>query len=144
MKTVRHACVVGMLPLALILVEGRAADGPEPQRREISEFMKRKLKHSQALLEALAVGDFRALADHADALKKIGGEAQWKLPPNLTYIRYSEEFTRLAADIAGAAREKDLNGATLSYARLTINCVDCRRFTRDNRILDPKLREGRP
>jgi hypothetical protein len=27
---------------------------------------------------------------------------------------------------------------TLSYVRLTINCVECHKFARDNHIFDPK------
>jgi hypothetical protein len=114
-------------------------DDPEQQRKVLSQFMEKKLKHTQELVAALAVEDFVRLADNARALKEIGRDTLWKVSPNLKYVKYGAEFTSIAEELERRAREKDLNGATLSYVRLTINCVECHKYLRDDRILDPKL-----
>ena len=41
-------------------------------------------------------------------------------------------------------REENLNGATMGYILLTISCMDCHKFVRDNRMLDLKRLESRP
>ena len=42
--------------------------------------------------------------------------------------------------VAEKARQKNLDGATLAYVRMTIQCVKCHEYTRDNRIT---LRDSR-
>ena len=71
-------------------------------------------------------------------MKQIGQDTLWKISPNLTYVKYSAEFASVADELARRAKENDLNGVTLSYVRLTINCVECHNFARDNRIFDTK------
>jgi hypothetical protein len=125
----------------------RARPGPrddsEQQRKDLSRVMAKKLKHSQELIAALAVEDFDRLADNARSLKAIGEETLSRVSPNLAYVKYSAEFTTLADELARRAKEGNLNGATLSYVRLTINCGECHKFTRDERILDRRGQEGR-
>jgi hypothetical protein len=148
MKTVSMGLLVSSV---LILARGGALiaqepgttpsprDDPEQQRKALSRSMAMKLKHTQELVAALAVEDFVQLADNARALKEIGRDTLWKVSPNLKYVKYGAEFTSIAEELERHAREKDLNGATLSYVRLTLNCVECHKYLRDNRILDPKL-----
>jgi hypothetical protein len=135
------ACAV----LTLALAGARAARGPgartgpreDPatQREVLGRAMAKKLRHTQELIAALAVEDFTRLADNAQSLKVIGEQTLSKVSPNLTYVKYSAEFTALAEELARRAKAADLNGATLSYVRLTINCVECHKFTRDQRVL---------
>jgi len=128
------------LVLAVASVAVVAAGGQETKRKDLSSFMRQKLKHAQSLLEGLANEDFDSIRDNARALRHLAEDAQWRVSPNLTYVKYSAEFAGIADEMERRAREKDLNGTTLSYVRLTINCVDCHRFTRDNRILDSRMK----
>lgn len=114
-------------------------DDPEKQRQVIAKIMAKKLHHTHRLITALAVEDFAQLADDARELKLIGEATLAKVSPDLDYVRYCGEFTAVADELARRARDHDLNGSTLSYVRLTINCVECHKHVRDNRILDPKL-----
>ena len=51
--------------------------------------------------------------------------------PNATdYIAFTTEFQRLADEMALKAKEKNLDGATLAYLRLTMNCVNCHKYVR--------------
>jgi hypothetical protein len=120
--------------LALALASASAvgtADGcREPKREDIRPFMRQKLKHAQFLIEGLANEDFGMIRDNARALRKLAGDAQWRVSPNLTYVKYSAEFASIPDELERRANEKDLNGATLSYIRPTIKCVDCYKFVR--------------
>ena len=106
------------------------------QIRILAPAMAQKLKHSQDLIAALAVEDFDRIADNARSLRKLDLETLWKVSPNLNYVKYSAELAVIADELARCAKDRDLNGATLAYVRMTINCVDCHKFVRDNRILD--------
>ena len=53
-------------------------------------------------------------------------------------MKYATEFVSIVDELDRRAKEEDLNGATVSYIRLTMNCVECHKFTRDNRILDQR------
>jgi hypothetical protein len=145
MRRTLTKAVLACAALTLALTGARAAQGPEArpspredpggQREVLNRAMAKKLKHTQELIAALAVEDFTRLADNARSLKAIGEQTLAKVSPNLTYVKYSAEFTSLADELARRAKESDLNGATLSYVRLTINCVECHKFTRDQRVL---------
>lgn len=141
------AAVTSALASSLILVLGgvRAAQGPgipptpredpEQQRKILAPIMAKKLRHTQQLIAALAVEDFARVASDARELKLIGEATLSKVSPNLDYVRYCGEFTALADELARRARDHDLNGVTLSYVRLTINCVECHKYVRDRHIL---------
>jgi hypothetical protein len=112
--------------------------GQEPRADDVHGLMKQKLRHAQFLLDGLAREDFSLIHDHASELKKLGSESLKRVSPNLTYVKYSAEFVSILDELDRRAKEQDLNGATLSYIRLTINCVECHKFTRDNRIMDQR------
>jgi len=126
--------------LALVSVGSTANGRQEPKKQDLRPFMREKLKHAQYLIEGLANEDFAMIRDNAHSLREIAGDAQWKVSPDVTYIKYSGEFASIADELERRAAERDLNGATLSYIRLTINCVDCHKFARDNRIMGSKRR----
>ena len=115
-----------------------SAGGQEPRKIDLKPIMEQKLKHSQALLEGLAQEDFALIRDRARELRRIGEESLTQIAPNLPYVKYATEFVTIVDELDRRAKEEDLNGATVSYIRLTINCVECHKFTRDNRILDQR------
>ncbi len=146
----RRSTKIAMAFAILVLVTGGylVADGPKKpsdagddlaqQRKVLGQAMTKKLKHAQELLVALSVEDFDRLADNAKILKFICEDTLWKVSPNLKYVKYSGDFAAIADELVRRANERDLNGATLSYVRMTINCIECHKFVRDNRILQPE------
>jgi hypothetical protein len=139
-RILEAAFAVLFLGIALVFPMAGSVKSQAPKREDIRPFMQKKLKYAQILIEGLANEDFALIRDNTRELRKIAGDAQWKISPNLTYIKYSSEFATIAEELERRASEKDLNGATLSYIRLTINCVDCHKFVRDNRIFDDRKR----
>jgi hypothetical protein len=125
-----------ILTLAALFGDVFPVGGQEPRKIDLKPIMVQKLKHSQALLEGLSQEDFDLIRDRARELRKIGEESLARIAPNLTYVKYATEFVTIVDELDRRAKEEDLNGATVSYIRLTINCVECHKFTRDNRILD--------
>jgi hypothetical protein len=96
--------------------------------------MRQKLDHSQKVLEGLTLENYALVAENARALKELSEDARWRVSPNINYLRLSAEFQDLAQEVAEKAKQKNLDGATLAYVRMTVNCVKCHEYTRENRI----------
>ncbi len=94
------------------------------------EFMREKLGHSQKVLEALALEDFHTLEQRSKRLSAMTQEATWQAFQNPDYSEHSATFRRHANSLTRAARDKDIDAATLAYVRLTMSCVDCHKLVR--------------
>jgi hypothetical protein len=104
------------------------------QSGDLKRFMRQKLEHSQKVLEGLTLENYTLVAENARALKELSEDARWRVSPNINYLRLSAEFQDLAQEVAEKAKQKNLDGATLAYVRMTVNCVKCHEYTRENRI----------
>jgi hypothetical protein len=92
--------------------------------------MKKKLDHAQRILEGLVEERFDSIARSARALQEVSEQAGWYSLPTADDRRFSDEFRRLTASMFEQAEAEDLDAATLSYVRLTINCVECHKYVR--------------
>ena len=103
----------------------------QPQRPPTTkEFMHDKLELAQRILEGVTLEDYDLLVTKATRLSAMSKEARWQAFQNPDYERYSAEFRRNVDALARAARDKNLDGATLGYVRMTISCVECHKFVR--------------
>src|SRR5262245_24427493 len=122
--------------LALTLLAGcvtLAGHGEEPgkDRDKVSGLMKKKLEHSQKVLEGLALNDFKGIAAHAEELIAISKEAEWKVLKTPRYELHSNDFRRIADELVKHANDKNIDGAALSYVELTLTCVKCHKHVRE-------------
>ena len=70
--------------------------------------------------------NYESISKNAKALKKLSEAAQWEVPtiPNATeYVIFTSEFQHLADEMDKKAKEKNIDGATLAYLRMTMSCV---------------------
>jgi hypothetical protein len=81
--------------------------------RGASSSCRRGLRTAAA--EVLSEGE----GDH-DAI-----QAAFQLMETPEYLRHGKEFRRHAEALRQAAQTKNLDGATLAYVQLTLNCVNC-------------------
>ena len=92
-----------------------------------------KLDYSKLVLEGLTLENYETISKNAKALKKLSEAAEWEVPtiPNATdYVVFTSEFQRLATEMVAKAKDKNIDGATLAYLRLTMNCVNCHKYVR--------------
>jgi cytochrome c556 len=120
---------------SVILIGGLASTGLGQQRKTLPELMKQKLDQSQKVLAGLTQEDFDAVARSAQALRRISEDAQWRISPNTTYVRLTNEFQALTDELGQKAKERNLDGATVAYVKLTINCIACHKLVRDERLV---------
>ena len=96
--------------------------------------MEQKLGAAQKILEGLAQNNLPMIKENAEKLNDLSKQAAWKLIETPRYEQYSDEFQRLTLKMANQAREKNLDGAALSYVDMTLLCVKCHQHTREVKV----------
>ncbi len=132
MRPVVTAAVLALagLPFVPALSTGRASQQKKQNR---SEFMRRKLEFSKNVLEGLALEQYPIIEKNAKALKILSQAAEWEVPmiPNATdYVALTSEFQRNTDELVKTAKQGNIDGATLAYVKLTMNCVQCHKYVR--------------
>ena len=133
MKTLASRLLVAVALIAAAVVASgfRGRETPKPNKR--AEFMRLKLDYAKKVLEGLVTEDFAAISDGARKLNLLSRAAEWEVPtiPHAEqYVPLTTDFQRIADDLIKNAQAKNLDGATLVYTRLTMNCVDCHKYVR--------------
>jgi hypothetical protein len=122
-------CLV--LPAFCAVTVAVAGGGQRPTSR--AEFMRMKLEFSKHVLEGLALENYDAISKNAKALKRLSEAAEWEVPtiPNATdYVAFTSEFQRQCDELVQKAKDRNIDGATLAYLSLTMNCVKCHKYVR--------------
>lgn len=104
--------------------------GQDDPGRSLRQFMRQKLDHSQKVLEGITLEDFTLVKDNARQLAALSQTASWRVMQSPQYTQYSAEFGRLAEKLVRMADDRNIDGATLAYVELTINCVNCHKYFR--------------
>jgi hypothetical protein len=99
-------------------------------------FMRAKLEHSQKILEGLTTDDLASVAKHSQELSLLSHASNWEVLQTEDYVQHSREFRRTTDTLTKAAREKNLDGATLAYLSMTMSCVNCHKYVRGVRMAD--------
>ena len=100
------------------------------RNRAAKEFMRDKLELSQRVLEGLATEDYDLIIAKGTRLSAMTKEADWRLFENPDYDQQSVTFRRHVNSLVKAAKDKNLDAATLAYVRVTMSCVDCHKLVR--------------
>ena len=100
------------------------------RNRAAREFMRDKLELSQRVLEGLATEDYDLIIAKGTKLSAMSKEADWRVFENPDYDQQSVLFRRQVDSLVKAARDKNLDAATLAYVRMTMSCVDCHKLVR--------------
>ena len=109
--------------LALGLAQGKKS-------RATKEFMRDKLELAQGILEGLSVENYDLIISRSQKLGAMSQEADWKVFENPDYEQQSLAFRRNVDALTKAARNKNLDGATLAYVRVTMSCAECHKYVR--------------
>lgn len=99
-----------------------------PPRDNMPQIMQGKLAHAQAILEGLALGDFRQIEVNAGELVRISQQAEWMVHDTASYFAMSENFRAAAQAMVDSARAKDLGALSRDYGALTGSCIACHRY----------------
>lgn len=103
---------------------------PGLKKTAMKAFMRKKLAASQDILEGLALEDFELIEKGAKELKATAAAAEFMVVNDPLYAEFADDFRRTVGKLEKAAREKRIDGATLSFVDTTMNCVECHKYVR--------------
>ncbi|MBI2480816.1 MAG: hypothetical protein HYV60_19970 [Planctomycetia bacterium] len=110
-----------------------ATSNGEQEETPVKTFMHAKLAHSQSILEGLAVENYDQIAKSAQSLTLLSEEAGWNVIQTAEYAHQSDLFRRNTRTLTDAARKHNLDGSTLAFVQVTLNCVECHKHVRSVR-----------
>lgn len=93
--------------------------------KKLSKFMREKLTSSQLVLEGLMVEDYDMMQKGAKKMIEMSNATEWQVIEGPIFARQSEEFRSAAKQVIKFAKEKNIDGASLSYLHLTMTCIAC-------------------
>jgi hypothetical protein len=122
--------------LAVVVIAGTVSlSGRADDSKDVSALMRKKLQHSQLVLEGIAVNDYDKIAKNAEGLIAVGKEAGWKVLKTPEYEVYSNDLRRSAESLIRNAKAKNTDGAALAYVDMTLTCVKCHKHVREVRMV---------
>lgn len=138
MKQILFVLAVAGLALWIPALHGDdpAKPQPKPQREKldttkVKALMHRKLENAQRILAAISLNDLDQTAKNAQDLIEVSKALEFKVFKTPAYDMYSEDFRRSASTLAKLAKDKNLEGAKLTYLEMTLSCFHCHAYVRD-------------
>lgn len=122
--------------LVAALFAGLAATvAPNDPKITTREIMKVKLESSQKVLEGIATENFTTVAANAQKLVVLSQVAGWQARQTPEYKQYTADFRRHAEALQKAARDENVDAASVAWFQLTVSCVNCHRHMRGVRTV---------
>jgi cytochrome c556 len=114
------------------------------RNRAAKEFMREKLELSQRVLEGITTEEYDLIIAKGARLSAMTKAADWRLFENPDYDQQSLMFRRQVDALVKAAKDKNLDAATLAYVRMTMNCVDCHKLVRGKLVAESRPSRSKP
>lgn len=128
--------------LTCLLLAGTGADvrsqerpperAPEVRDKNVMKF---KLYYAQGALEAIATENYSLLATNAQKLGALTKQVSWRIRHTPEYERLTTDFRRQTDALAKAAKDKNVDAATVAYFQMTVSCVTCHRYLRGREVV---------
>ena len=106
------------------------AERPVREPQEQSIWMRQKMSASQKILEGLTKEDFELIRVNAQAMQFMGYLESWARSDMPGYREQMQSFGFANGALVRAAKDKNLDGATLAYTQLAVSCVQCHKIVR--------------
>lgn len=98
------------------------------------EIMKEKLGHSQEILKGITTENFDLVLLSAQKLNRLSHATGWFTRQTPEYELFTNELRRHTDSLAKAAKNKNLDAATLAYVQMTMSCVACHKYMRGTKM----------
>jgi hypothetical protein len=132
-RTVVVLMLLGVIGMAGMLVLSRKASA-KPADKPVNRFMQQKLTHAQEVLEGLVTEDFDQIEKAAADMHTLSQAAEWQVLRTPTYDLFSKEFQTACTQLEKAAKEENLDGASLAWIRVTMTCLSCHKHVRNAKV----------
>ena len=95
------------------------------------EIMTEKLDYAHFLLNGIATENFDLIANNAEKLNQLSQSTVWRAGRTPEYEALSADFRRHAVALTKAAKDRNLDAASLAYVQMTLSCVNCHKYMRN-------------
>ena len=124
--------LAGLVTVAVRPTISHGAD-PKPLRPDdVAVFMRAKLDHASEVLEGLSLADFEKIRRGGQRLALASQASSWQVLQSEEYARQSLAFRRACERLEQAATDKNLDAAALAWMDVTMRCIQCHRYVRDD------------
>ncbi len=107
-----------------------------PARQGLSKFMRMKLEASQKVLAGLALEDFELIQEGASKLEEMSAAEKWRVTNDALFREHSVDFQRVAQRLVKNGKDGKLDAAALTWIELTMQCIECHKWSRANLVVD--------
>ena len=111
-----------------------------PARQGVSKFIRMKLEASQQVLAGLALEDFELIQEGAAKLEEMSAAEKWRVTNDPFFREHSVDFQRVAQRLVKNGKDGKLDAAALSWLELTMQCIECHKWSRANLVVDQPAR----
>jgi hypothetical protein len=130
-KLLRTLAILSLLAIPFSAHRARGVEGKsQDSQKEPSVWMKQKLVASQNILAGLTKGNYEAIEKNAQSMLAVAYLEKWIRSGTPGYQKLMKDFEFANKSLTLAAREKNLDGATIAYVQLTFSCVHCHKLVR--------------
>lgn len=98
------------------------------------EVMRQKLTYAQDILRGISLEDYAAIESSARKLKQLSQATGWFARQTPEYELFTAEMRRQTDALERAAKNKNIDAATLGYFQLTVSCVSCHKYLRGSKL----------
>jgi len=136
MTTAKSRIVVAVAALTLLALAGAqlltasAAQKDESTRDKVRVFMRAKLTNSQNVIEGLATENWDLIEGGAARMLVMSKATEWTVGDGPQYKQDTNDFVNACKQLITQSKVKNIEGTTLAYLQLTMNCVECHKHVR--------------
>lgn len=122
--------LIALICFALLSVVGFVLHSQSVAGNETKEVMRFKLHYAQGVLEGITMENFDLIATNALKLKNLSQQANWQIRQTPEYQRLTMQYAQNADALGKAAKDKNVDAATVAYFQMTVSCTTCHKYLR--------------
>jgi hypothetical protein len=113
-----------------------------PDKSVMEKFMAKKLAAAQKTLEGIAKEDFELIRKMSVEMIALSRQEAWEAMASARFVQDTADFVTAAEFLDRMAEDKDPEGTSLGFMRLTMTCTNCHAHVRSARVADhrPQLK----
>jgi hypothetical protein len=128
----------------MLLASQRDEIAAPPDNTTMEKFMARKLAAAQKTLEGVAKEDFELIRKMSVEMIALSRQEAWEAMASARFVQDTADFVTAVEFLDRMAEDKDPEGTSLGFMRLTMSCTNCHAHVRAARVADrrPQLKPG--
>lgn len=126
----RQTLIITTVTAALALGGAWFSQAQTDNRPATKDIMREKLDYAHLILNGVATENFDLIAKNAENLNRLSQSTVWRAGRTPEYEALSAEFRRHAEALSKAAKNRNLDAASLAYVQMTLSCVNCHKYMR--------------